>query len=110
MAFLKQLLIYCWISIVLMPLTTCTDESEDNEHQKYDYGRKIQQIHVGITYEFVQESMSWIEAQQSCEKHGGYLLRDLNDEIKELLLAQSTETGPWWVSQTLMYKNSITGE
>lgn len=60
-------------------------------------------------YKFVQESMSWIEAQQSCEKHRGYLLRDLNDEIKELVLAQSTQTGPWWVSQTLMYKNSITG-
>ncbi|XP_016338089.1 polycystic kidney disease protein 1-like 2 [Sinocyclocheilus anshuiensis] len=109
MASSKQVLVCCWISIVLMPLTTCKDESEESGHKEYDYGRRILEIHEGIAYEFVQESMQWAEAQESCEKHGGHLLRDLNFEIKELLQTQYTETGPWWVSRELMYKNSISG-
>ncbi|XP_016101347.1 polycystic kidney disease protein 1-like 2 [Sinocyclocheilus grahami] len=107
MAFSKQVLVYCWISIFLMPLTTCKDESEESGHEKDDYGRRILEIHEGIAYEFVQESMPWAEAHESCEKQGGHLLRDLNVEIKELVQTQYTETGPWWVSRELMYKNSI---
>ncbi|XP_048042257.1 polycystic kidney disease protein 1-like 2 [Megalobrama amblycephala] len=106
MAVSKQVLAYCWISVVLMRLTTCKDESEENGHQKYDYGREI---HEGIVYEFVQESMPWGEAHERCEKQGGHLLRDMNDEIKELLQSQSKETGPWWVSRDLMFTNSYRG-
>ncbi|XP_016396373.1 polycystic kidney disease protein 1-like 2 [Sinocyclocheilus rhinocerous] len=109
MAFSKQVLVYCWISIFLMPLTTCKDESEESGHEQDDYGRRILEIHEGIAYEFVQESMPWAEAHESCEKQGGHLLRDLNVEIKELVQTQYTETGPWWVSRELMYKNSISG-
>ncbi|XP_050972082.1 polycystic kidney disease protein 1-like 2 [Labeo rohita] len=109
MAFSKKALVYCWISIVLIPLTTCKDEPEESGQKKYEYGRRILEIHGGIVYEFVQESMPWAEAQKSCENQGGHLLRDLDVEIKELLLTQSTETGPWWVSRELMYKNSISG-
>lgn len=110
MAFSKQVLVYCWISVFLMPLTTCKDESEESGHETEDYGRRILEIHEGIAYEFIQESMPWAEAHESCEKQGGHLLRDLNAEIKELVQTQSTETGPWWVSQELMYKNSFSGE
>ncbi|KTG42033.1 hypothetical protein cypCar_00021756 [Cyprinus carpio] len=107
MAFSKQVLVYCWISVFLMPLTTCKDESEESGHETEDYGRRILEIHEGIVYEFIQESMPWAEAHESCEKQGGHLLRDLNAEIKELVQTQSTETGPWWVSRELMYKKSI---
>ncbi len=110
MALSKQVLVYCWISIFLMPLTTCKDESEESGHEKDDYGRRILEIHEGIAYEFVQESMPWVEAHESCEKQGGHLLRDMNVEIKELIQTQFTETGPWWVSRELMYKNSISRE
>ncbi|XP_026072636.1 uncharacterized protein LOC113052406 [Carassius auratus] len=92
-----------------MPLTTCMDKSEESGHDEYDYGRRILEIHEGIVYEFVQEFMPWAEAQESCEKLGGHLLRDLNFKIKELLQTQSTQTGPWWVSRELMYKNSVSG-
>lgn len=104
MAVSKQVLAYCWISAVLMRLATCKDESEENG---LVYGREI---HEGIVYEFVQESMPWVEANERCEEQGGHLLRDMNDEIKELLQSQSTETGPWWVGRDLMYTNSYRGE
>lgn len=107
MAVSKQVLVYCWISIVLMPLTTC---KEENGHQIYDYGRRVLETHEGIEYEFVEESMPWVQAQERCETQGGHLLRDLNDEIKELLRSQSTETGPLWVSRDVTYTNSISGE
>lgn len=107
MAVSKQVLLYYWISIGLMPFTTC---KEENGHQKYDYGRKVVETHKGIVYEFVQESMPWLEAQERCETHGGHLLRDLNDEIKELLRGQTTETRPLWVSRDVAYTHSIRGE
>ncbi|KAK7169721.1 hypothetical protein R3I94_000075 [Phoxinus phoxinus] len=89
-----------------MPLTTCKKE---NGHQKYDYGRRVLETHKGIVYEFVQESMPWVRAQERCETHGGRLLRDLNDEIKEFLRGRSTETGPVWVSRDVTYTYSIRG-
>ncbi|TRZ00915.1 hypothetical protein DNTS_007790 [Danionella cerebrum] len=103
------MLIYFSISIVLTTLIFCQDNSKNKEHQKYNYGGRINKTHGGTEYEFVQESMSWNEAQQSCEKQGGDLLSELNDEIKQLLQDKSTEAGPWWVSHALIYKNYING-
>ncbi|XP_077057704.1 polycystin-1-like protein 2 [Siphateles boraxobius] len=106
MAFSKQVLVYYWISIGLMPLTTC---KEEKGHQKYDYGKRVLETHEGIVYEIVQESMPWVQAQERCATRGGHLLRDLKFEIKELLRSQSTETGPLWVSRDVTYTNSIRG-
>jgi len=104
MAVSKQVLVYYWISLGLMPLTTCTEKNGQ------DYGRRFLETHEGIVYEFVQERMPWVEAREKCETQGGHLLRDLNDEIKELLRRQLSETGPLWVSRDVMYTNSIRGE
>ncbi|KAG1926582.1 polycystic kidney disease protein 1-like [Pimephales promelas] len=103
MAVSKQVLVYYWISLGLIPLTTCTEENGQ------DYGRRFLESHEGIVYEFVQEPMPWVEARERCETQGGHLLRDLNDEIKELLRRQLSETGPLWVSRDVMYTNSIRG-
>ncbi|KAI7814355.1 polycystic kidney disease protein 1-like 2 [Triplophysa rosa] len=109
MAASKRVPVYCWISIVLMSLAISIDGTEDDGHQLYNYDSIFENIHGDITYDFVEESMSWAEAQKSCEDRRGHLLRDLNDEVKEFLQTLSTGPGRWWVNQDSMSGDSMGG-
>lgn len=90
-----------------MSLAISIDGTEENGHQLYD--STFENIHGDISYDFVEESMSWAEAQKSCEDRGGHLLRYLNDEVKEFLQTLSTGPGRWWVDQDSMSRDSMGG-
>ncbi|XP_051501299.1 polycystic kidney disease protein 1-like 2 [Myxocyprinus asiaticus] len=107
MAVSKQVLVFCWISLVLMPLVTCEVGKEENGLQKNGYGRGVQEdVNRGMACKINEEFMSWAQAQKSCENRGGHLLRDMK-EITECLQSLSTGSGLLWVGQGLMNKNSM---
>ncbi|KAA0723908.1 Polycystic kidney disease protein 1-like 2 PC1-like 2 protein [Triplophysa tibetana] len=109
MAVLKQFPVYCWISVILMSLAISIDGTEDDGHHQYGYDSRFENIHGDVAYDFVEESMSWAEAQKSCEDRGGHLLRDLNDEVKEFLQALSKGPGRWWVNPDSMSGHPMRG-
>lgn len=96
--------------MVLMSLAISVDGTEENGHQLYNYDSVFENIHGDFAYDFVEESMSWAEAQKSCEDREGHLLRDLNDEVKEFLQSLSTGPGRWWVNQDSMSRDSMGGK
>ncbi|XP_051565107.1 polycystic kidney disease protein 1-like 2 [Myxocyprinus asiaticus] len=107
MAVSKQVLVFCWISIALLPPVTCGDEKEENGLQHNGYGRRVQEnVNRGMACKINPEFMPWAQAQKSCENQGGHLLRDMK-EITECLQSLSTGTGPLWVGHGLMNKHSI---
>lgn len=110
MAASKQVPVYCWISIVLMSLAISIDGKEDDGHHQNNYDSIFENIDGDVAYDFVEESMSWAEAQKSCEDRGGHLLRDLNDEVKEFLRTLSTGPGRWWVNPDSMSGDPMRGK
>nr|XP_055072277.1 polycystic kidney disease protein 1-like 2 isoform X1 [Misgurnus anguillicaudatus] len=103
----KKVPVYCWISLVFLSLATSFDGTEESEHQLYNHDSIFDSIYDGLAYDFVQEPMSWAEAQKSCEKRGGNLLRRLNDGVQNFLQSMSEGSGMYWIGEDLKRQDPI---